>query len=180
MVLSEVAKRLMMMSGSGASTCTAECGTNRHQPIDRGHHDHRPSGTSPARRTGPGTCETRLGRLRLAPVERRSIDPDAVENHGDLPCNGDLGFLHANSLRELHSPGLKRGPFLRPIKQNGRRFEQVASEKPVAPSRYLASARRQSSTSPGYRSTSDCASFFISGSGWSPSPASSCSPCLRF
>jgi hypothetical protein len=26
MVLSEVAKRLMMMSGSGASTCPAECG----------------------------------------------------------------------------------------------------------------------------------------------------------
>src|SRR5665647_3839081 len=60
------------------------------------------------------------------------------ENHGDLPGNGDLRFLHADSLRELHSPGLKRGPFLRPIKQNGRRFEQVASEKPVAPSRYLA------------------------------------------
>jgi hypothetical protein len=54
MVLSEVAIRLMMMSGSGASTCTAECGMNRHQPIDRGHHDYRPSGTSPARRTGPG------------------------------------------------------------------------------------------------------------------------------
>jgi hypothetical protein len=69
MVLSEVAKRLVMMSGSGASTCTAECGTNRHQPIDRGHHDYRPSGTSPARRTGPGTNETRLGRLRLAPVD---------------------------------------------------------------------------------------------------------------
>jgi hypothetical protein len=61
-----------------------------------------------------------------------------VENHGDLPRNSDLRFLNADSLRELHSPGLKRGPFLRPIKQNGRRFEQVASEKPVAPSRYLA------------------------------------------
>jgi hypothetical protein len=61
-----------------------------------------------------------------------------VENHGDLPCNGDLRFLYADSLRELHSPGLKGGPFLRPIKQNGRRFEQVASEKPVAPSRYRA------------------------------------------
>ena len=97
--------------------------TSLHQPINRGHHDHRPSGTSPARRTGPGTYEMRSGRLRLAPVERRAVDPDAVENHGDLPCNGDLRFLHADSLRELHSPGLKRGPFLRPIKQNGRRFE---------------------------------------------------------
>src|SRR5450756_1801132 len=92
--------------------------TSRHQPINRGHHDHRLSGTSPARRTGPGTYEMRSGRLRLAPVERRAVDPDAVENHGDLPCNGDLRFLHADSLRELHSPGLKRGPFLRPIKQN--------------------------------------------------------------
>ena len=78
------------------------------------------------------------GRLRLAPVERRTVDPDAMENHGDLPRNGDLRFLHADSLRELHSPGLKRGPFLRPIKQSGRRFEQVASEKAVVPSRYLA------------------------------------------
>ena len=32
MVLSEVAKRLMMMSGSGASTCSAECG--RPPPAD--------------------------------------------------------------------------------------------------------------------------------------------------
>jgi hypothetical protein len=56
MVLSEVAKRLMMMSGSGASMCNG-VRTGRHQPIDRGHHDHRPSGTSPARRTGPGTLD---------------------------------------------------------------------------------------------------------------------------
>jgi hypothetical protein len=56
MVLSEVARRLMMISGSGASTCAAGYGrAATSQPIDRGHHDHRPSGTSPARRTGPGT-----------------------------------------------------------------------------------------------------------------------------
>ena len=44
MVLSEVAKRLMMMSGPGASTCGAECRIVRHQPNERGRHNHRPSG----------------------------------------------------------------------------------------------------------------------------------------
>jgi hypothetical protein len=113
--------------------------TSRHQPIDRGHHDHRPSGTSPARRTGPGNFRMRLGRLCVTPVERRAVDPDAVKDDGDLAGNGDLRLLHTYPLCELHSPGLKGGPFFGPIKQNGRRLEQVSSEKPVAPSRYLTS-----------------------------------------
>jgi hypothetical protein len=44
MVLSEVVKRLMMMSGPDASTCAAECRLLCLQPIERGRHNHRPSG----------------------------------------------------------------------------------------------------------------------------------------
>ena len=95
---------------------------SRHQPIDRGHHDHRPSGTSPARRTGPGTCKTRSGR-RVAPVERRAIDPNAVKDHSDLARNCDLCLFHANALRELHSPGLEGRPFFGPIEKDGRCLE---------------------------------------------------------
>ena len=61
-----------------------------------------------------------------------------MENDGDLTRDGDLRLLHANPLCKLHPPGLEGGPFLGPIKQNGRRLEQVGAEKPVAPSRYLA------------------------------------------
>ena len=112
----------MMMSGSGASTCAAAW--SRHQPNDRDHHDHRPSGTSPARRTGPGTCVSviSLGRLRLTPVEQCAVNPDAVENNGDFPGDGDLRLLHADAFCELHAPGLEGRPFLCPIK-NGRGLE---------------------------------------------------------
>jgi hypothetical protein len=93
----------MMMSGSGASTFAAECGrtaTSRLTEVTT------TSGTSPVRRTGPGTCEQISDWLRLAPVERCAIDPDAVENHGDLSGDGDLCLLHADPLGELHAPGL--------------------------------------------------------------------------
>jgi hypothetical protein len=64
LVLSEVAKRLMMMSGPGASTCPAECGRTRRQPIERGRHNHRPSGH---RRPGePGQELLRRGHAALA------------------------------------------------------------------------------------------------------------------
>lgn len=38
----------MMMFGSDASTCGALCGRDRQQPKQRGHHNHRPGGTSQA------------------------------------------------------------------------------------------------------------------------------------
>ncbi|MEY9697582.1 hypothetical protein ABIE71_000325 [Bradyrhizobium diazoefficiens] len=76
--------------------------------------------------------------LRLTPVERRAIDPDAVEDYGDLPGDGDLCLSRANPLGKLHSRDLERRPFLRPMKQNGRRLEKVRPEKTVAPSGYLA------------------------------------------
>lgn len=74
------------------------------------------------------------GFLRLAPVERCAIDPDTVKNDGDFARDGDLCLSHANPLGEFHAPSLERGPFLRSIKQDGRRLVQVSSEKTVAPS----------------------------------------------
>src|SRR3954463_2003404 len=105
MVLSEVAIAPHDDVRIGCLNVWGGVRTSRHQPIDRGHHDHRPSGTSPARRTGPGAYEIRSGR-RVAPVERRAIDPNAVEDHCDLAGNGDLCLFHTDPLRELHSPGL--------------------------------------------------------------------------
>lgn len=46
---SEVAQRLMMMSGSAPHVCKG-MRTGRRRPIDRGRHNYRPSGTSPAGR----------------------------------------------------------------------------------------------------------------------------------
>ncbi len=127
----------MMMFRIGRLNVCSDVRTSRHQPIDRGHHNHRPSGTSPARRTGPGTCKRSSGRFRLPAFERCAVDPDAVQNHGDLPRNGDLCLPHADPLCELHAPSLEGRPFLCSIKQDCRGLEQAGSEKPVAPSRYL-------------------------------------------
>lgn len=57
MVLSEVARRLMMMSGADASTCGAECGQAAASRFNEVVTTTVPSGTSPARRTGPGAVE---------------------------------------------------------------------------------------------------------------------------
>jgi hypothetical protein len=59
-----------------------------------------------------------------------------VKDDGDLSGNGDLCLLHTDPLCEFHSPDFEGRPFL--IKQNGRRLEQVGSEKTVSPLRYLA------------------------------------------
>jgi hypothetical protein len=90
--------------------------TSHHQPIDRGHHDHRPSGTSPARRTRLGNFRICSCRLGVAPFEGRAVDPDAVKDDGDLAGNGDLRLLHTYPLCELHPPGLEGGPSFGPIK----------------------------------------------------------------
>jgi len=109
MVLSEVAERLMMMSGSGASTCGAEYGravTSRLTEVT--------TTTVPAGHRQPGGPDQELMRRDQAgfawPSRTTCRRPDAVENHGDLPCNGDLRFLHAirfasfipQALREDH------------------------------------------------------------------------------
>ena len=128
----------MMMSGSGASTCAAACGRAATSRLTEVTTTTVPAGHRQPGGPGQELAEIRSGRLRLAPVERCAIDPDAVEDHGDLPGDGDLCLLHADPLRELHSPGLEGRPFFCSIKKDGRGLEQVSSEKPVAPSRYLA------------------------------------------
>lgn len=118
---SEPARRLMMMSGSGASTCPMECGraaTSRLTEVSTPPSQR--DIASPADRAR--NCEIRSGRL---PLERRAVDPDAAESHGDPPGNGGLRLLRSDPLCELHSRGLEGGPFLGPIKQNGCRLEQV-------------------------------------------------------
>lgn len=59
---------------------------------------------------------------RVASVERRAIDPNAVEDHSDLARNGDLCLFHTDPLRD--SPGLEGTPFLGPIEKDGRCLKQ--------------------------------------------------------
>ena len=126
------------MSGSGASTCGAEYGqavTSRFTEVT--------TTTVPAGHRQPGGPDQELMRCDQAGFAwPQSNDVPSTQMQWRITAifraMATFAFLRADLLRELHSPGLKRRPFLRPIKQNGRRLEQVASEKPVAPSRYLA------------------------------------------
>lgn len=73
----------------------------------------------------------RSGGAGLSPFKGSTADPDAVKDDGDLAGNGNLCLLHADPLREFHPPGLERAPFLGSIKQNGRRLEQISSQKSI-------------------------------------------------
>src|SRR5271165_2187084 len=82
---------------------------NRLQPIDQGHPTTTvPAGTSPATSCA-GDCANlrKSGRLRLAPFERRFVDPDAMEDDGDLARDRDLRFLHADAFDQAHAPRLQ-------------------------------------------------------------------------
>ena len=70
----------------------------------------------------------------LAPIELRSVAPDAVKNDSHLSGDGDLRFLQADALDEAEAPGLQRRPSLGAVDEYGRRLEQVRSQEPVAPS----------------------------------------------
>lgn len=50
--------RLMLMFGSGASTCGTLCGGSRQQPKQRGHHNHRPGGDIAGQRHRPTRVST--------------------------------------------------------------------------------------------------------------------------
>ena len=64
---------------------------SRLQPIDQGHPTTVPAGTSPATSCAGDCANSRKsGRLRLAPFERRSVDPDAMEDDGDLARDRNL------------------------------------------------------------------------------------------
>lgn len=73
----------MMMFGSDASTCGALCGLVRQQPKQRGHRNHRPGRTSQVQSSPAilGGGKRGSGRF-LAPLERRAIYPDAVQDDG--------------------------------------------------------------------------------------------------
>ena len=107
MVLSEVVERLMMMSGSDASTCPAECGQAATSRLTEVVATTVPAGHRRLGRTEPGTLKPRSGDLWLAPLERRAVHPDAMEDHGDFSSDGNFRFLHSNPLCEFHAPGLE-------------------------------------------------------------------------
>ena len=102
----------MMMSGSGASTCTAGYGRAATSRLTEVTTTAVPAGHRQPGGPGQETCRARSGGLCLAPVERRAVDPDAVKDDGDLAGNGDLRLLHTYPLRELHAPGLEGIPLL--------------------------------------------------------------------
>lgn len=111
MVLSEVAKRLMMMSGSDASTSAVECdrgATSRMNEVV--------TTTVPAGHQWPGEpgqeLADRSGGAGLSPFKGSTVDPDAVKDGGDLAGNGNLCLLHADPLREFHPQALREHHFL--------------------------------------------------------------------
>jgi hypothetical protein len=91
MVLSEVAQRLMMMSGSDASTCSG-VQSSRHQPNERGRHNTVPPGHRQSGRPDQELYKIGSGFLRLAPVEGCAIDPDTVKNDGDFARMATFAF----------------------------------------------------------------------------------------
>ncbi|MHC2681209.1 hypothetical protein ACVJDU_002773 [Bradyrhizobium diazoefficiens] len=134
-VLSEVAQRLMMMSGSDASTFAAEYGraaTSRMNEVASTPSQR--DIASPADRTRNLRANIRLA----AAAPSRRMCHDAVKDDCDLSGDSDLCLPHTDPLGELHAPGLEGRPLLCPIEKYGGGLKQVGSEKPVAPSRYLA------------------------------------------
>jgi hypothetical protein len=107
MVLSEVVERLMMMSGSDASTFPAECGQAAASRLTEVVAP--PSQRDIAGSGGPSRelSNCRSDRLWLAPLERGAIYPDTMEDHCDLSGDGNLRLLHPDPLCEFHSPGLE-------------------------------------------------------------------------
>ena len=105
-VLSEVAQRLMMMSGPGASTFAAEYGraaTSRMNEVASTPSQR--DIASPADRTR--NLRANSNWLRLPPVEGCAIDPDAVKDDCDLSGDRNLCLAHADPLGELHAPDLE-------------------------------------------------------------------------
>ena len=107
-VLSEVAKRLMMMFGAGALTCATKCGKTAFSRLTKVTQPPSRRGTSPATScAGDCTNSGKSGRLWLAPFECRSVDPDAMEDDRDLARDRDLGFLHGDAFDQPHPPCLE-------------------------------------------------------------------------
>jgi hypothetical protein len=137
MVLSEVAERLMMMSGAGASTCATECGRTAASRNNEVTQTTVPAGHR--RRGGPSREQKKASGFRwLAPFEGGAVDPDAMKDYGNLSGDSDLSLFRADPLGELHAPSFQAGPFLSSVQQHGCRLKQVGSEQSIAPARYSA------------------------------------------
>jgi hypothetical protein len=61
----------------------------------------------------------------LAPIELRSIAPDAVQDDRHLSGNRDLRLLEADALDEAQAPGLQRRPPLGAVDEYARGLEQI-------------------------------------------------------
>ena len=123
MVLSEV-ECLMMMFGSGASTCattfgeptSAETTRSPQPPSRRGHHELREG------RLENWFAVELLRHLFVSPLKAGAIYPEAVKENGDLASDCHLRLFHAHPLRQTNAPRLQRRPLLRPVHEHAGRF----------------------------------------------------------
>jgi hypothetical protein len=114
MVLSEV-KRLMMMSGPGASTCASECGETATSRINEVTTTTVPADIAgPVNRVRNFKCDS--SSFGHSPLERSAVGPNAMKDHSDLACEGNLRLFHSNPFDELHSPGLEGRPLVGAMK----------------------------------------------------------------
>ena len=111
MVLSEVAQRLMMMSGSGASTCPAECGRAATSRLTEVATTTVPAGHCWPVENRARISQVRSGRLCVTPIERCSVNPDAVEDHGDLRAMATFALLIPIRLASLIPQTLREDHF---------------------------------------------------------------------
>lgn len=111
----------MMMFGSDASTCGARL--FEPQPIERGHSNHRPDGTSQAQGSPAISGECSVSGRLFAPLERGAIDPDAVQYDGQFVSNSDLRLLHTVAVRQTQSPSFQRASAPSPMEQHTGCFE---------------------------------------------------------
>src|SRR5271156_4908551 len=59
------------------------------------------------------TVRYSCGRDLPGPAELGAVNPDAVQDHGQPPCQGDDRLLHPAAPGNLHRPGLEPGPSCR-------------------------------------------------------------------
>jgi len=89
----------MLSFGSSASPCATAFDEDQRQPDHRGHCDAVPAGTSRTAFPQAGSEVVGVKRALAAPIQTRSRPSYAVEDHSDLLCNGDFGFVGADALR---------------------------------------------------------------------------------
>ena len=66
-----------------------------------------------------------------SPLELCAVGPDAVQNGGHFPGNGDFGFLRTNAFGKLCAPTLQRRSAPDDVEQHVGRLEQVVPGQPI-------------------------------------------------